>query len=394
MTGNNQNKCATVSIVKVNDYDYNKVYSALEKCLDLIGFPGKTVKQNSKVFVKINHLSPPSPPEKGIVTHPVFVKAVLDLLKSSGVSITVGDDIDHDGEDGFTISGIRQVCEEAEVELVNLREGGFTEINYDGLILNKLYISKIALDADLIINLPKLKTHSLTVFTGGIKNMYGTIPKGYRTRFHYDYMKIEDFSGMLVDVFSVVKPYVTIMDGVTAMEGEGPGSGSLRNLGIILASKDTVALDTVASRIIGLEPLNIITTRYAYERGLGIGNLEDIDVVGETITDISVSDYKHPANYSSAVVSSMPAFLSKFLLNQMVVRPVVIEQSCIGCFECKRICPAGAVLEIDNKAEIDYSVCIHCLCCHETCRFNAIIPKRTIIGNFMNFAADTLRKVV
>lgn len=385
-------KKAKVSIVKADNYDYVKVYEAIDKCLKLIGGLNGVIKPGDKVFLKINHLSPPSPPERGIVTHPVFLQAVLDLMKMSGANITVGDDIDSDIGDGFSISGIRQVCQKSGVRLINLREEGFLETTCDGLRLDKVYISKIALDADVIINLPKFKTHSLTVFTGGIKNMYGTIPKGQRTRFHYDYMRIEDFSQMLTDVFSAVKPHLTIMDAIMAMEGEGPGNGSLRNLGVVLASHDTVALDAVATKIIGLNPMDVLTTRYAFERGLGIGDLPDIDLVGESIDNVAVSDYKFPAAYASVVVNHVPAFLAKFLLDQVVVRPRVIKLLCTGCLECERVCPKNAISRVDKKVSINQDNCIHCMCCHEVCRFNAIVPRRRLIGNLVSAIYNILRK--
>ena len=382
-----------VSLVKAASYDHIKVYEAVETSVTLINTLNKLVKPANKVFVKINHLSPPSPAESGIVTHPVFVQSVLKLLKTYGVDITVGDDIAPGDGDGFRVSGVYQACEKEGIRLVNLREHGFVETKCDGLILDKVYLSKIALDADFIINLPKLKTHSLTVFTGGIKNMYGTIPTGQRTRFHYDYMRVEDFSQMLTDLFATIKPHLTIMDGIMAMEGEGPSSGSLRNLGVVLASYDTVALDAVATKIIGLDPLIVLTIKYAHERGLGIGNLHDINVVGESIDDVAISNYKLPATYSSVIVSKVPAFLSKFILNQTLIRPRVIKRLCTGCLECERICPAAAVFKIDNKVAINQSQCIYCMCCHEVCRYNAIMPSRPLIGSLLNHIAHTLREL-
>ena len=196
---------AKVSIVRTHDYDYAKIYAAVGKGIELIGGLTKIVPPGSKVFVKINHLSPPSPAEKGIVTHPVFVEAVLDLLKEVGADITVGDDIQSTG-DGFQISGFRQMCQRAGVRLANLREAGFVETACSGHLLEKVYLSKISLDADVIINLPKLKTHSLCIFTGGVKNMYGTIPSGHRTKFHAEYIMNEDFSQMLTEIFSAARP--------------------------------------------------------------------------------------------------------------------------------------------------------------------------------------------
>jgi uncharacterized protein (DUF362 family)/Pyruvate/2-oxoacid:ferredoxin oxidoreductase delta subunit len=383
---------ARVSITRADGYDFIKIYEAVDKCLQLIGGLDGIIKRGDTVFVKINHLSPASPAERGIVTHPVFLQAILELLKKSGVNITVGDDIDSDARDGFSVSGIRQICQAAGVKLINLREAGFKETKCNGVLLDKAYLSRVALDADVIVNLPRLKTHSFAVFTGGIKNMFGTIPTGHRRKFHYEFRRNEDFSQMLTDVFSVIKPNLTVMDGIMAMEGEGPASGSLRKLGIVLASQDTVALDTIASRIIGLEPFDVLTTKYAYEKGLGIGDPQHIEVIGETIENVATSDFKLPLGKSGVLVNKVPSLLSGFLLNQTTVKPVVMERLCTGCSECERICPAAAISVAGEKATISQNICISCMCCHEVCRFNAIMPRRPVVGRFIMFVANILRR--
>ncbi len=384
---------AKVSIVRAHDYDYAELYVAVRKGIELIGGLAKIVPPGSKVFVKINHLPPPSPAEKGIITHPVFVEVILDLLKEVGADITVGDDIQSGSGDGFQISGFRQMCQRAGVRLTNLREAGFVETVCNGHFLEKVYLSKIALDADVIINLPKLKTHSLCVFTGGVKNFYGTIPSGLRRKFHAEYMRSEDFSQVLTDIFSAIRPQLTIMDGIIAMEGDGPAAGSLRRLGVILTSQDTVAVDAVATKIIGLNPMDIHTTRYSDERGLGVGNLQNIEVIGERIDDVMVPDFKPPAGAVNALARRMPRVLPRFILDQLSIKPSVIEHRCSGCSECEKICPVGAISISGEMAKIDYGICIQCMCCHEVCRFNAIVPKQSIVGSILQFLANILRKL-
>jgi len=384
---------AKVSIVRVHDYDHAEIYAAVEKGIELIGGLAQIVPPDSKVFVKINHISPPSPAEKGIVTHPVFVEVVLDLLKEVGADITVGDDIQSGPEDGFQVSGFRQMCERAGVRLTNLREAGFVETVCNGHFLEKVYLSKISLDADVIINLPKLKTHSLCVLTGGVKNMYGTIPSGHRTKFHGEYIRNEDFSQVLIDIFFAIRPQLTIMDGIIAMEGEGPAAGSLRRLGVILTSQDAVAVDAVATKIIGLNPMDIYTTRYSDERGVGIGNLQNIEVIGEGIEDVTVPDFRPPASITNTLASRVPLFLPRFILRQISIKPSVIERLCSGCAECKKICPVGAISISSETAKIDHDICIQCMCCHEVCRFDAIVPRQSIAGSAIQFLVSILRKL-
>ena len=384
---------AIVSIVRAYDYDSAQLYSAVETSIKLIGGLGAIVKPGSKVFVKINHLSPPSEAEKGIVTHPAFVEAVLELLKRAGAEIITGDDIDSDAGDGFQISGIRQMCEKAGVRLINLREAGFVETSCQGHVLKKVYYSSTVLEAGVIINLPKLKTHSLTIFTGGVKNMFGVIPQGLRTRFHAEYVANEDFGQMLTDVFSVAVPQLTIMDGIIAMEGEGPADGKLRRVGVVLASRDAVALDAVATKIIGGNPLDIYTTRYCNERGLGTGNLDNIEVVGERLEDVAVPDFRLPASAFSLLRGRVPGFLRRFLQGQLTVKPWVIERQCTLCLACEKVCPTGAITMSDRTAEIDHDVCIGCMCCHEVCRFHAITPRRPVIGRIMYSFANIMTKL-
>jgi uncharacterized protein (DUF362 family)/Pyruvate/2-oxoacid:ferredoxin oxidoreductase delta subunit len=376
-----------VSVVRADDYLPSKLVPAISRGLALIGGIGSILQPGSRVFVKINHLSPPSEADRGIVTHPAFVESVLVLLKEAGAEITVGDDIQSGPEDGFQISGFRQMCERMGVRLINLREAGFVQTGCRGHLLDEFYISSAVLDADVIVNLPKLKTHSLTFLTGGVKNMYGVIPQGLRSKYHALYPRNEDFSMMLTDILSVVRPHLTIMDGITAMEGEGPANGKLRKVGVILASKDAVASDAVATRIVGAQPADVLTTRYSEERGLGVGSLDWIEVTGETLSDIMIADFSFPRRTTNTAAagytSKFPRPLRTFLQEQLTLKPRVDESRCALCCACEAACPVGAIRMGDSGAEVNRSLCMGCLCCNEVCRFNAITPEPRIIGRGM-----------
>lgn len=376
----------TVVIAKASDYDCTQIYNSLKRGLQFIGGLESIVSPGSKVFVKVNHLSPASPADSGIVTHPVFIEAVLRLLLEAGANITVGDDIDMDVRDGFKVSGLWQICDRVGIRLVNLRDNGFVEVKCNGHFLKKIYLSRTALEADIIINLPKLKTHSTMVLTGGVKNMYGVIPRGLRKEFHGKYYRNEDFAQVIVDIFSAIKPHLTIMDAIVAMEGEGPGSGKLKKLGVILVSQDAVAVDAVAAKIIGIKPMDIRTTQYCNERGLGVGNLDRIEIAGESLESVISANFKIPISGIR-----LPAPLFRLLWNQLDIKPQVIERECQGCFECVKSCPTGAISVASNMVKVNQAICVKCLCCHEVCRFGAIIPKRSAIGNTIQFIADVLK---
>jgi len=384
---------ARVSIVRAGDYDLARLIKAVESSIELVGGLGTIVKPGNRVFVKINHLPPPSPPERGIVTHPVFAEAVIHLLKKAGAVITVGDDIEMAPVDGFGASGFRRMCERNGVRLLSLREDGFIARKCDGYLLREVFLSRTAAEADLVINLPKLKTHSLTVFTGGVKNMYGTIPASLRRRFHGEYTDTDDFARMLTDIYSTIRPQLTLMDGIMAMEGEGPSGGSLRKTGVILASRDAVAIDAVATRIIGMDPMDIATTRYARERGLGVGDLDSIEIVGESIDSVAVTGFKRPASATRSLLRRIPAPLSRFAVRQLSVRPCVLEQKCTACAECTMACPTGAIAIRGKTAGIDRSTCIECMCCHEVCRFDAIVTKRPPVSGAISLVVDAVRKI-
>jgi uncharacterized protein (DUF362 family)/Pyruvate/2-oxoacid:ferredoxin oxidoreductase delta subunit len=385
-----------VSLQKVPDYDRRNIQKGLNRCFSLLGGLEALIEPGSNVFVKINHLSPPSQPEEAIVTHPSFTKEVLRLLLDLGCNVTVGDDIQSKNQDGFLISGYRRMCDELGVRLLNLKEQGFREVECDGEILKKAFISRAVLDSDLIINLPKLKNHSFMTFTGAIKNMFGVIPHGLRCSYHRQFYKSEVFSRMLVDLFTCARPHLNIMDAIIAMEGEGPSAGKPRNVGLVLVSPDAVALDAVAARIIGLDPKRIRTIANAADRGLGRADLERIEILGEKIHDIEIKNFKPSAIAAGLIEKKIPAFLHAFIQDQLILTPKVSRKDCTACGQCANVCPTGAARLQDKEAsaEIDKSRCIHCMCCHEVCRFHAIELKQKAFGRMFRTVSSAYKRIM
>lgn len=387
-------KKAKVSLRKIQNYQSGALRQALIQTLSLLGGLENIIRPGSRIFVKINHLSPPSRPEEAIVTHPAFTREVLLLLKEIGCAITVGDDIQSKQKDGFLISGYRELCNNLGIRLVNLKEIGFRRIDCEGEVLEKAYISPLVLDADFIINLPKLKTHSFTMFTGAVKNMYGIIPHGLRSSFHRQFFKNELFSQMLVDIYSCALPHLNIMDAIVTMEGEGPSAGRPKKVDLILASLDAVALDAVASKITGLDPLQVLTTKFADERELGIGLLEKIEILGEKIQEVRIKDFRQSSIAIGLIQKKLPAFLHAFVQDQLILMPEIIRKRCTACWECVDICPTCAAYQQDNVAKIDRSLCIHCMCCHEVCRFQAVKLKQKFFGRTVRGVTKTYKKVL
>ncbi len=385
-------KKAKVAISKVADYKSEEIYSALKRSLSLLGGLENIIKPRSKVFVKINHLSPPSSPDDAIVTHPSFTREVLRLLSELNLDITVGDDIQSKEKDGFLLSGYRQVCNDLGIPLVNLKERGFKEVNCKGQVLKKVLISPLIQEVDYILNLPKLKTHSLTAFTGAVKNMFGIIPYGLRLDYHRLFKWSDVFSQMLVDIFSCAPPHLSIMDGIVGMEGEGPSGGNPKRIGVILASQDSVAVDAVASKIVGFNPMNIITTQNAHERGLGIGEIDKIEIEGDEISSVEVMDFKHSAVAVGFMKRTIPSFLHGFIQSQLTLTPKINMNKCTACMECVDICPKEAAKSGGDLVWIERGLCIHCMCCHEVCRFQAIGLGQRLLGRIFREVSDFYKK--
>jgi ferredoxin len=210
--------------------------------------------------------------------------------------------------------------------------------------------------------------------------MFGIIPYGLRLQYHRQYFRNEVFSRMLVDILSAAPPHLNVMDGVVAMEGEGPAAGHLRSVGALLASRDAVALDAVATKIAGFNPLDVYTTRNGWERGLGEARLTHIQVLGAPLRSVETRDFEHSAIASHLFRSRLPSIFYAYFEGQMVLTPEVRQEKCTSCGECVRTCPTGASRLTKRNAWIDKRQCIHCMCCHEVCRDNAIRLRQRPFG--------------
>lgn len=374
---------AKVAVVRAQNYELSELKATMEKALALLGGLESFVPKGARVFVKVNLLPPPSPPERAIITHPTFTEAFLSLLREITPHIVVGDDV-HEGR-SFDVGGYREMCRRLGVELLNLRERGFEELKLDGGVLRSVFIAKAVREAEVVVNLPKLKTHALTTFTGAIKNFYGVIPTGLRTALHGEHPQPAEFAKVLVDIFSLVRPALTVMDGVVAMEGPGPANGTPRPLGLILAGADAVAVDAVAQAIIGLDPLRVWTTYHAHIRGLGVGDLRKIEVLGESLDSVKVRDFRLPPA-AGEMMGRVPASVTRWATRHLQAQPVVVPARCVGCGACVRACPTGAAQFRGKKAWIDRRKCIRCMCCHEACRYNAIELRLDLLGRFFRAA--------
>lgn len=334
-----------VSIVKCEDY--SKVKNAVKYSLDLIGGLGRIIKPDDRVLLKVNLLMAKKP-EYAVTTHPSVVKAVIQLVKEKRGIVFVGDSAGGTGltDKALIVSGIKNVAEQENVELLNFEKTETYRIK-------GLNIAKPLLDSDVVISLPKLKTHTFTFFTGAVKNLFGGIPGKQKSELHSKHKKLEDFSNMLLNIYSAVKPKLGIMDGVLGMEGDGPNNGEVIRSNVILSSFDCVSLDYVSSALIGYNPMGIATTRLASERKLG--ETENIGIVGEKIENVKI-DFRKPVSEDA---------------KEKVV-PVVDKNKCSQCLTCVNICPVNAINAVNNNITFNRMKCIKCYCCSELCPNRAI----------------------
>jgi uncharacterized protein (DUF362 family)/ferredoxin len=340
------------------------------------------------VLLKPNLLSPKAP-ETAALTHPTVLDAAIRLVKEAGGVPLVGDSPAYSAVSSCLKKGeMLPVLEKHGVQLLPFETS--TEIRNPDGAFKVFEVAEDALDVDKIINLPKLKTHGQMVMTLAVKNMFGVVVGGRKSQWH---LRVGDkprqFARMIVDLHYRVEPVLSIMDAVTAMEGNGPGSGDPVDLGLFIAGSDASAVDTVACRIVGLDPSLLYTLAEAKRAGLGITSYSDIQVLGENIEDVSVEGFKFPP--TMPLTAGIPGFLTRVARRILTPRPIIDDEQCVMCGRCEEICAARAISREEagnmpavtrsgkkrppGRMSIDYNRCIRCFCCQEICPEGAITIK-------------------
>ena len=358
-----------VALIKCPDYDPQKVFDSVKKAVDLVGGIETFASKGSKVLIKPNLLSARLP-EDAVDTHPEVVRAVVRLVKCAGAVPLVGDSPGGYGaniDEIFDKSGMRRIAEEEKIGLVKFSTSKFV----DGIPFTR-YI----FDCDTIISVPKLKTHGVTVLTAAIKNMYGTVTGLYKAECHSKAPRESDFARVIAKVYSIAKPHLTVMDGITAMEGDGPSGGKARQMDLIMAGADAVALDACAAAIIGLDPMDVAVTREAFKAGLGEADLSKIELAGDPIADFITVDFKLPQTTALKII---PKSIMNSIAGMIKFKPCIDMKTCTRCNLCKITCPVNAIEIERDFYRIDYKKCVRCLCCHEVGPYKAVYIKRNML---------------
>lgn len=360
-----------VSIVKVENDD---VQNAVKRAIELLGGLEQFIGHTDDVLLKPNLLSAPENEEvkAKIRTDPRVVETLADMVVKLDKRVLIGDSSGA-GQTGGTRAAIKrsgylEIGEKSEkIQVRSLEQHGPTRVEINGKKLKEANISKEFLDYKAVINIPKMKTHGLALYTGAIKNLYGTICGADKTRIHSLGATFTGFAQCLVDLYAYEKTRIklNVMDAIIALEGMGPGAGGTPvKMNLILASEDAVALDAVAFRIMGSNPKIVPTIRFAAEQGLGVMNLEDIEIVGEKIED-------HKRKFKLPRIAFFGRIPFAKFSNIIFEVPKYIE-GCTGCRNCEKACPEKVITITKNKnghftPKIDYDGCISCFTCIEIC---------------------------
>jgi len=369
----------TVSLIRCPNYEREKVYQAVERALSLIRAE-EILKPGYKVFLKINLLSA-APPEKAITTHPEVVGALIRYFRRRKCEVWVGDACstgDMGGEfasrvDPFKITGIRDVVEREGGVIRNFNTEGYKKLQAENLPLKEIYVAKPILEADIVVSVPKMKTHELTFITGAVKNFFGCIPARERNILHREGDTVK-FSKHVLELFRISPCHLSLMDGIVGMEGEGPARGNPKDIGVVLASKNAHALDTIAALIMNFPPQDIPALKTAQEAGEI--DFQNIEVLGENLEDCILYDFEKPSTYRSAWKRRMIKILAPLGVPFLNTYPAVKKELCEKCGLCKKRCPVSAIT-LSPYPVVDYKKCIRCFTCIEICPTAAFYPLRT-----------------
>ena len=364
-----------VAIERCSSYDCGEVYRALKKAVELAGgldVTGKTVLLKPNIIAD-------SAPEKAVTTHPVFLEAAIRLLGEMGARRILAGDSPGLQMPGFSgkVCGLGEAARKNNAEWTDFTKEKIEVPCPGGKVIKKFTLTRAVKDADIIISLPKLKTHQLMYYTGAIKNMFGLVPSLAKSPYHARFPSRESFAAMIVDLALAVKPAYALMDAVTGMEGPGPSAGSPRHIGLVLASSNLLAMDAAASALIGYPPGEIPVNKEALGRGYWLSDFSEIEYPGLSPADVCIPDYvKVPFKESTS--QFLDFFLPRplrALRDSFSPGPEINHSLCVLCGDCSRICGSRAI-SAEKRMVIDYRRCIRCFCCHEICPEKAIEIKK------------------
>ena len=350
----------------------------IERAFDALQVWDK-IRPGMRVVLKPN-LVMSSKPEQAIITHPAFTAAVGKCVQKAGGRVIIAESPGGPYTPAamkamFRATGYRDMAEACGFTL-------YTDCKSREVTLpqakrcRELSVVEPFLDRDYLIDLPKLKTHSMVGFSGAVKNLFGTVPGLQKPELHCRFPEREPFSEMLCDLCHFLGPDLSLMDGIWAMEGNGPTGGQRRDLHVIAGSESPWALDVAAASLVGLEPEKITMLREGHERGYGPLDLSELELVGDPMETLLVPDFLKAQASSTDFIDRLPKFLRPAAKKLATPYPRIDKKRCVGCGKCAESCPQHTISLRDGKAVIRYQNCIRCFCCHEMCPKHVVQIKR------------------
>jgi uncharacterized protein (DUF362 family)/Pyruvate/2-oxoacid:ferredoxin oxidoreductase delta subunit len=357
-----------VVLEKVREYSRHEVMRGLERLLSHFGGMEAFVKPGERVLLKPNMLYA-KPPEAAVTTNPAVVAAVIELVRRAGGTPLVGDSpgvgkLSRVAEK----SGILKVVEETGTELVEFTEPA--EVSGEGLF-RRFELARPYLEADRVINLPKLKTHGMMTMTCSVKNLFGAVVGAAKAGWHLKAGEDRDmFARMLLEIYLLRKPDLNIVDAIVAMEGDGPGSGDPREVGLLLAGVNPVSVDVIAAEVLGIPKKLLYVERAAEKLGVAGADRATILCCGYPVEECRVPGFRLPP--VSDVQWGLPRFLTRRIRDLFTAYPCPIPDKCGLCGICRDACPPGAIEIRNGSLRIDCRRCIRCFCCRELCPADAL----------------------
>lgn len=370
-----------VSLQALADYDPERVKNALHLLLEPLGGISRYVKPGQNVLIKPNLLAGKTP-EKAVTTHPEIVRQTILLAQSAGGKVSVGDSPGlGKAETVARKCGILEVVEETGARFTHFEKS--VSISLEAGTFHHLEVAKEALNADVIINLPKLKTHQMMGYTGAVKNLFGLVVGMRKVRLHLQAGTDKAFFAlMLLELAERFPPALSIMDAVVGMEGNGPGNGDPVQLGALLASPHPVALDTVATTLVSLPEKRVWTQKVARQTGRKGVSLNELELLGVPLKELKTSRFRPAKNVD--INFGLPTPVKNLLKNAITAQPE-ITRACQRCGHCVKHCPPQAMTLDAQSVKIDYGRCIRCFCCQELCPYDAIETRQGFLLKLSDF---------
>lgn len=374
-----------VALVYCNSYESKSVKEAVRHGLTLLGGVEMFAKAGEKIIVKPNMLVGASP-DHCVGPHPIIFQAVLEQFLAAGAQLSFGDSPGFGSPRSVARqAGLLAVADALRIPLADFQNGETLSFP-DGRFMKQFTIARGVMEADGLVSLSKMKSHALTRITGAIKNQFGCIPGVLKAEFHSRLPDANQFSKMLVDLNLFLKPRLYIMDGVIAMEGNGPRNGTPRKMNVLLFSTDPVALDATVCRMIHLDE-NLVEP-IVHGNAFGLGSSEKVIYLGEPVERFDTPDFI--VNRVKGSTSTRIGLLTnRFMRNHITPRPVIMEEKCTQCGQCVQVCPAEpkALIWKNGKKQppiYHYADCIRCYCCQELCPHEAISVRITLLGRLIH----------